>query len=200
MSSDYLPREKYTATEERIISTTIASLSEQGYADTSIGGVAKRLDVSKGLVHYHFSSKEVLFQETIAYIYAKAFRFLRPRIDAAPDYWGRVEQFIRMSSAFYQTHPEHIKALYELRSNFHPRHHTNYAITRYNRELADVGALLAEGQGASEFREFDTHIMALTLRQALNGLVIEMAKPSYDIAHHTNELVALFHQGLCRKR
>ena len=56
---------KQTVEERRseILETTCEVVIERGFAGTRISDVAKRLDVSSSLIHYHFDSKEQLLAE-----------------------------------------------------------------------------------------------------------------------------------------
>jgi AcrR family transcriptional regulator len=60
---------KPTVAERRneILETTCAVVIERGFAGTRIADVAKRLDVSSSLIHYHFDSKEQLLAEAFDY-------------------------------------------------------------------------------------------------------------------------------------
>lgn len=198
-SRDYIPHTNRNKTAERILEAAITRLAQQGYAATSIGSIAGDLGISKGVVHYHFPSKEMLFQETIAYIYETAFADVRPGIDQALDDWGRVEQFIRGSIGFHMQRQLYVRALGELVVNFKPTTHRSYAAQRLEQELADVAALISDGQKHGAFADFDPVIMAQTLRQALNGAITAQAIPGYDMQHHTDELVKLFRRAIIQK-
>jgi AcrR family transcriptional regulator len=198
MSSDYIPQINRSQTAQRILQATVSSLAQNGFLSTSIGSLAADLKLSKGVIHYHFSSKEILFQETIAYIYEIAFADVRPAIDAAGDDWSRVEQFIRGSVTFYVRRADYILALREMIMNFRPTQHRSYAMKRLEQELDDVAELLVAGQQHGTFANFDPKIMALTLRYALNGMAAKIGIQGYDMDHHAEELVRLFYRGIVR--
>jgi AcrR family transcriptional regulator len=64
-----LPVKKQTVEERRaeILEVTCQVVIERGFAGTRISDVAKRLDVSSSLIHYHFDSKEQLLAEAFAH-------------------------------------------------------------------------------------------------------------------------------------
>lgn len=196
LSTDYQPRAYLTLPQKRIIEATIAHIATEGYAHTSIGDIARKLKQSKGALQYHFPTKESLMQETIAYIYNVAFQDIRPNIDATDDAWERMRQFIEGSVAFYVTYPMCVKALGELMFNFRPTLHRSQATTRYEKELIDVALLLREGQKQGLFRSFDVDIMAVTIRHCLDGLIVKMSEPRYDIARHKQELIDFIRGGI----
>lgn len=196
MSTDYIPQAQQTQTAARIVRAVIASLYSKGFTATSIGSVAADLGISKGVIHYHFPSKETLLQETIAYIYQTAFSEVRPDIDAADNDWDKIEQFIRRSIDFHRDHADYVTALGEILTNFRPRQHRSYALRRLEQEFAEVSELLVAGQRSGMFVEFDPAIMAYTIRQALNGTVRYARTDGYDLQHHADELVALFRRSI----
>lgn len=59
-------------TRERILSIAAEEFAERGYAGTSIGGIAERAGVGKGLVQYHFKAKVDLALEIVQGAYAQA--------------------------------------------------------------------------------------------------------------------------------
>ncbi|WNI30547.1 hypothetical protein [Streptomyces sp. ITFR-6] len=53
--------------------------------------------------------------------------------------------------------------------------------------------VLAEGQRAGEFREFDTFVMATTIQRSIDGLPFLLrSEPDLDLAAYAEELVELF--------
>lgn len=198
-TTDYVPRSHLTPTEEKILDCTVRTIAELGYPRTTIGELGKRLALSKGVIHYHFPSKEDLVQDTIARIYATARNYMSPQIWTQSDPWEQVQSFIDVSCTFYQRYAIQTKALQEIRANFRPHKHKSLAQTLYERELADLAAIFTVGQEAGVFRAFDPAIAALTLRFALNGAAACLyTQPSYDIQRHARELVELFKCAWCR--
>lgn len=59
-------------TRDRILSIAAEEFAERGYAGTSIGGIAKRAGVGKGLVQYYFKAKVDLAVEIVQGAYAQA--------------------------------------------------------------------------------------------------------------------------------
>ncbi|SDR92356.1 DNA-binding transcriptional regulator, AcrR family [Microterricola viridarii] len=51
------PTARSVETRERILAVAAEEFADRGYAGTSIGGIAERAGVGKGLVQYHFKAK-----------------------------------------------------------------------------------------------------------------------------------------------
>lgn len=197
----YIPRGAITDTQREILHCTMETMADVGYVRTTIGVVSKQLGVSKGVIQYHFSSKEELVQEVIAYIYATARDFMSAQIWNTTDEWKQICSFIEVSCQFYQQYPTYIKALQTIRVNFQPAKHESLANTFYKQELIDLASVFVSGQAKGIFRAFDPDIVALTLRQALNGVTTCIYnEPSYDVRRHADELTTLFEQALLRDR
>lgn len=177
-----------------IINAAIAALAEVGYVATSFAEIGKRVGISKSVVAYHFGDKEALIDAVVNAIYDKGFAVVRPHIDRESTASGQIEAFIRHSIRFYQDYSSYVVALSRLRLHLtNVGESNNIAVYRLHRELFDVAAIFHAGQKAGEFRAFDTAIMARTLRQALDGVLIEMSHhPHTNTNRHADELVTLF--------
>ena len=77
---------KQTVEERRteILETTCEVVIERGFAGTRISDVAKRLEVSSSLIHYHFDSKEQLLAEAFAHYARKDLAEMEAEIESAP--------------------------------------------------------------------------------------------------------------------
>ena len=87
---------KPTVAERRneILETTCEVVIERGFAGTRIADVAKRLEVSSSLIHYHFDSKEQLLAEAFAHYANKDMAEMEAEIENAPTALGKLERVI----------------------------------------------------------------------------------------------------------
>lgn len=192
----YIPRTTITSTQRRILQCVVETVADEGYARATIGEMSNRLEVSKGVIQYHFPTKEELMQETIAYIYATARDYMSSQIWQTTNEWEQIRNFIELSSQFYRQYPTCIKALQAIRSNFQPLKHKSLAVTLYERELSDLADVFVSGQKKGVLRKFDTDIAALTLRMALNGVATNLySQQNYNVKKHADELVELFQRA-----
>lgn len=89
------PRVESRRTE--ILETTCEVVIERGFAATRISDVAKRLDVSTSLIHYHFDSKEQLLAEAFAHYARKDLIVLERELQAAPNAVAQLDRFLQDS-------------------------------------------------------------------------------------------------------
>ena len=54
-----------TARRAQIVTAAVDILAEDGFKAASLARIAQRAGISKGLILYHFSSKEELFGEAV---------------------------------------------------------------------------------------------------------------------------------------
>ena len=78
-----------------ILDGAIQVLIERGFANTRVADVAKRLDVSTSLIHYHFESKETLLAEAFAQAANQDIAELVADIEAAPTAVAKLDALIR---------------------------------------------------------------------------------------------------------
>jgi AcrR family transcriptional regulator len=88
---------KPTVAERRneILETTCEVVIERGFAGTRIADVAKRLEVSSSLIHYHFDSKEQLLAEAFEHYANKDVAEMQGEIENAPTALGKLERVIQ---------------------------------------------------------------------------------------------------------
>jgi AcrR family transcriptional regulator len=88
---------KHTVEERRteILEVTCQVVIERGFAGTRISDVAKRLDVSSSLIHYHFDSKEQLLAEAFAHYARNDLAEMEGEIHAAPTALAQLDRIIQ---------------------------------------------------------------------------------------------------------
>ena len=77
-----------------ILETTCEVVIERGFAGTRISDVAKRLDVSSSLIHYHFDSKEQLLAEAFAHYARKDLAEMLAEVESAPSALAKLDRVI----------------------------------------------------------------------------------------------------------
>lgn len=53
---------------QQLIESTIESIAKRGFAETTMADVAEGAGLSRGIVNFHFVSKEMLLNETLNYL------------------------------------------------------------------------------------------------------------------------------------
>jgi AcrR family transcriptional regulator len=187
------------ARRAQIVRAAIETIGELGYHATSFARIAERAGLSStGMISYHFRGKDDLMDAVMTEVTGAASDYMEPRIQAAGDHRAMLHAYIESNIDFVRDHRAEITAL--------------QAIMRSGRTVGGAGEwfgatvdLIAEhfadGQRAGVFREFDPLVMAITLRQAIDGIHWLLATdPAADFAAYASELVTTFDRATERQR
>ncbi|MCU1427582.1 MAG: putative transcriptional regulator, TetR family [Actinomycetia bacterium] len=78
-----------------ILEAARAVVLERGLANTRVADVADALNVSTGLIHYHFASKDELFAETLRHAAATDIHRLEKSVASSADPVERLDRVLR---------------------------------------------------------------------------------------------------------
>ena len=182
------------ARKAQLIECAIATIATLGYTQASLAQIAKCADISKSVIAYYFTSKEELIEQVVTAIYKDAAAFIGPRITAQPTPALRLHAYIQSHVEYISTHLQQMMAISTIAINFR----TEEGKLRYGAATAEpmrapLETLLRNGQQAGEFREFDVHVMAVTIRAAIDALSpLFIAHPHLDADLYARELTTLF--------
>jgi TetR/AcrR family transcriptional regulator, fatty acid metabolism regulator protein len=179
------------ARRAQLIACTIETIATLGYGQASLAQIAKRAKVSKGVISYHFKSKDELIEQTAAAIFEAFGAFMGPQIDAETTPRKKLEAIIRSNLAFMQRHRQHLVALLEILTSARPLP-TTMAET-HQRSLCELENFFRWGQEVGEFRVFSPSVMALVVRNAIDLAAGKIAATEdFDVDVYAHELIALF--------
>lgn len=183
-----------TARRAQIVDCAIDAIAEVGYAKASVDQIAKRAGVSKGVITYHFPSKDEIVHAIIAKVFAMGRTYMEPRIMVETSAAGRLRAYIESDLAFIDTHRKPLIAMVEIAVG---ARNTDGSLVigpeSLAQRVAGLEVLLQAGQKAGEFRRFNTRVMALTIIQAIDGVPPLLARePNLDLKLHAKELATIF--------
>jgi TetR/AcrR family transcriptional regulator, fatty acid metabolism regulator protein len=183
------------ARRAQIVAAAIETIAEAGYGQASLARIAQRIGISKGVLVYHFDSKEDLVKEVSREVLSKASDYMVPRIAAASGGQGKLRAYIDSNIGFMGEHRSYMIAITEIargaRDLFGNRTFDASALEAGTAALAE---LLAAFQASGEFRnDFDARVMAETIRAAIDAVPRRLAaRPDSDIDLYRRELADLF--------
>lgn len=64
-------KEEAALTRESVLMAALDLFSEKGYSRTTFSDIAKRIDMTRGAIYWHFENKEALLAALIDYAYAR---------------------------------------------------------------------------------------------------------------------------------
>jgi AcrR family transcriptional regulator len=185
------------ARRAQIVECAIETIAEVGYAQASLGQIAKRAKISKGVISYHFANKEELMEQIPIEYYVAWQSFISPRIEAQKSPKEMLRVYIESNLTFIDENRQHVFAVIEVVSNKRTADgKLQFAAEHDETILLPIENILIMGMQEGIFRGFtrpSARVMALTIRNAIDGFTIElMRKPHLDVQEYTRELVTIF--------
>ena len=186
------------ARREQIVDAAIDVLCESGFAAASLGAIAERIGVSKGVLSYHFAGKSELLHEVIARVLTEAAAYMIPRVAAAACYLDALRIYVTSNLAFIDQHRREILAFTEIVNGMPPGGSDPPPYYDGHRKaVEELTRLLEAGQAAGEFGQFSAPVTAVSLRasvDAISGLL--RADPAMDVAGYGAELLGLYERAV----
>jgi TetR/AcrR family fatty acid metabolism transcriptional regulator len=148
--------------------------------------------VSKGVVAYHFRSKDELLTQVVADVYATAGAEIQDRVAAASSPAAALRGYVEANLAFIQAHPAQIGAVAEIALNLRgPGGGLKFGLGAD--PVADhLEQLLVAGQERGALRRFNARAMAVVIRAAIDGASGRLlADPSFDLDAYRRELLRI---------
>lgn len=171
----------------------IETIAELGFARATLVRIAGRAEISPGLISYHFAGKDELIAQVVADTVARAGEAIERRADATDDYLAALRAVITGFVHFCAENRTRMYALREIAANGGP--------VAGATNVDEFVELLTEGQREGEFREFDPHLMAVTLDAALQAVPAQLyTRDDLDAGHYADELAETFVLAVRRGR
>lgn len=182
------------ARRAQIIQAALATIADVGFANASLAQIARRAGISKGVIGYYFPSKDDLVQKVVDHFYVTGHTEMMATLQTVTEPVELLRQYIRTNIAYIAGHRVETRAIGEIISNFRkPDGELFYKPEDAEPLVEGTAAMFAWGQQTGAFRAFDTRVMAVTLRGAVDTFAAELARnPDMDVEHYTLELTALF--------
>jgi AcrR family transcriptional regulator len=186
----------YAPTERRrrqIISATIQALAESGYASLTFSRIRDVGELSSTrLISYHFDSKERLMEAVVMQVVSDAGEVMRPAMDAASDFRGKLAAYIRSNLEYLAANPASAIAVTEIvRGSGRPRDGDDVSVML-------LSILLSQGQHAGEFGEFEPEVMARSIRATIDEFAYRRTLEPADATEEIDEIVAIYDRAAHR--
>lgn len=193
-TSSFKPSTGGLARQAQLLECAIDALVEEGYAGTSIAEVARRAGVSKGVVTYHFPSKEDLLGEVAASLYRDAGNQISQAAGGSDSVIGELTEYIRSNLAFVAEHPRHVRAVMEIAANTRTTGGVPGGEDPLNAHLRE---LIERGQATGELAEVDAGVLAVTIRASIDAAAARAAcDPAAEPRNHAEHLITIVRRTL----
>jgi TetR/AcrR family transcriptional regulator, fatty acid metabolism regulator protein len=185
---------------DQLVHCMIEVIAEVGFARASVGELARRAGVSKGVVTYHFAAKDDLIRAVIAEVIASMEEYLRPRLMAAeparfPERF--ISAYVTAWARYYRSHARQVLALVQIFNAFRDESgRPNPAFGARAGEVAAIEQVLRAGQDIGRLGSFDPHVMASVIKVAVDDLLNQFVHdPGLDLEGYAEQLATLFERA-----
>ena len=180
--------------KQQIINTTIELITDFGFTNFSVGKVANKLNVSKGVITYHFPTKGSLFQSVVMNYYEEAARYMERHIRLDKDAIDTLNSYIESCLYFASENKKQTVAIVDIILNSRTKdgkilfkggdnssYQTLIEIFRYGQEVEKI------------YRDFSVEFMARCVRSILDTVSLAIAKDEFkDITEAVREVKTIF--------
>lgn len=154
-----------------MIQVASVGFAETGFAGTSLDELARRLDVTKQTILYHFGSKEGLLTAVITEAASDLQDALETAVASSQPGWDRIEASVRAAFAMALDRPELLGLLREVSRLGPPR---SDAVVQVLKPMVDAAVeFLEAGMESGVFRRQDPRLLLVSAYAATTGVVTE---------------------------
>lgn len=182
------------ARRTQLVDCAIEAIAELGFARASMAKIAARAGVSTGVISYHFGSKDELIEQVVATIVKVGVEAIEPRVVGSSSATAGLRALITTNLEFMRQHRSYMRAMVEIVTHDQPvdGRPGPYA-TQAQAAIEDVRKVLGWGQQTGEFREFDTRVVAIAVRSAIDAIGIRLStEPDLDLTSYGEQLADMF--------
>lgn len=186
------------ARQTQLVDCAVQSLAQVGFGGTSIGEVARRAGVSKGVVTYHFGNKDTLLRHVVATLYERASERIAARVNGADTALSALEGYIEAHLGFVAEHVTHVRAVMEIAANYRsPDGGPALSGADIDPVVAHLRELIEQGQNNGEFATVDAGVLATIIRAAIDTAAARGATDAkFDATLFSQELTLIVRRAL----
>jgi AcrR family transcriptional regulator len=184
------------ARRQQIVGAAIDTIAEVGYGQASLARIAARIGISKGVISYHFASKDDLIKQVVIDVVEAGRAYIVPRVFAESTGQAMLRSYIKSNLAFMREHRNYMVAVVEILRN---GAFTTDSGRRVDGREIDVAAHLLEEQlvrlqaRGDLRRDFDPGLMAVAIRATIDVVPHRLVlDPDFDIEKYAHEIANIF--------
>ena len=179
----------------QIIEATAVCIAVNGYSASSLAAIAKQAGVSKGVILYHFGSKDTLIEEVLKYVYMLADAEVGTRVRAQTTPKGLLDVFISESFVFISERRDYVIALLLILADGHGASRIVHGQVQSSTQ--DLKDILEYGQREGVFRAFDASEVAKMIRTLIDVASYSLRdNPSADLSAYAREARAFIQAAI----
>lgn len=188
------------ARRAQIIQAAAEVVAEVGYASASLARIAGRVGISKGVITYHFDSKDEIMRLVALQLFERCREHIDARIGSASSAAEQVRAWTSAELEFFAAHRTEFLAMNEIMANHRDPDFSHAFDAVVATEASRLAEILTCGQRDDELRAFDAHGVALIIIGAKNGVLDSWAHdPGGDLNSYTSTLLDFIDHAITAK-
>ncbi|WP_157889998.1 TetR/AcrR family transcriptional regulator [Paenibacillus sp. DMB5] len=175
-------------TRDTVLLASEELLAQIGYASFSLGQIAERLKISKGVVTYHFPQKDLIINEIVQHYFLDAAEYMEAHMvldRSAPE---ALASYIKTNLNFVVNNPIRTLAISQIIGNHRDKEGRLVFADQDDQILQPLIEIFEYGQKEEKsFRAFQPELMAVLVRSAIDTLSGRIAKGGIPDINRTIE-------------
>jgi len=162
------------ARRKQIVESAIETIAAQGYQRATLDLIAENVNVTKGVITYHFTNKDELIECVLERILQEQRQHREARVSACSSAWEKLQAFIQADIDFFTQFPQFQTALIELWGSITTRDEKKaFEISAYQPPRRLLEEILRQGQADGEFAPLSPVETAAVIIAMLDGLMVQ---------------------------
>ena len=163
------------ARRKQILEIAINEIEKRGYRNTTIQDIAKKADVSKGVIYYHFNTREELLGTIWSALLEELFEYRKKRVGRQKTAQAMLQTYVKAHFDFLKINFNKFIALFTMGFDLNPADNKTHPWSREinKRCFSYLSGILEYGQQNGEFDSFPVAKVAPIIQGALDGLLLQ---------------------------
>ncbi len=171
------------ARRAQIVDAAAEVVAEVGYAHTTLARIAEKAGISKGVITYHFASKDEILRLVVTRFFEQGWQYMEPQITAQKTAAGKVRAWIGAELEFFGAHRTEFLAMSDIMMNHRSEDGSHAYANDLAEEVDGLAEILAQGQRDGELRRFEPRGVANIILRCATGVLESWAiDPGVDLA------------------
>lgn len=188
------------ARRTQIVDAASAAVAELGYARTSLARIAEKAGISKGVITYHFSSKDEILRLVVTRFFEQGWSYMEERITAQATAAGQIRAWIGSELEFFGAHRNEFLAMIEIVTNHRDSDGTRAFQSELDDEVDGLAEILRHGQQSGELRDVDPLAVANIILRCTDGVLGSWASdPEIDLTAQSAVLLDFVDHAIRRE-
>lgn len=178
------------ARKQQILRVSAEVVADLGYASASVSRIAERAGISKGVITYHFASKDQILRTVADRLFDRCKQHIEARADKGLSLTEQIRLRIGSELEFFASHRTEFIAMSEIMANHRDPDFSHAFEAQATSEIEQLIELLTQGHRDGEFRSFNVRHVAGLIHHCKNGVLDSWAQdPGLDLGAHAESLL-----------